>query len=64
MFKIVQSTDVHLKIETNGKLDKGVRVIELYEGERKFDSWIHTLNDAKKYLFPIRNRLRNKRSNS
>jgi predicted phosphodiesterase len=33
-----------------GKLDKGARVIVLYEGERKFETWIHTLIDAKKYF--------------
>jgi predicted MPP superfamily phosphohydrolase len=33
-----------------GKLDKGARIIVLYEGERKFDSWIHTLNQTQKYF--------------
>jgi predicted phosphodiesterase len=37
-------------LETYGKLDKGARVIVLYEGERKFDTWIHTLNQSKKYF--------------
>ncbi len=37
-------------LEAYGKLDKGARVIVLYEGERKFDTWIHTLNQAKKYF--------------
>lgn len=33
-----------------GRLDKGGRVIVLYEGERKFDTWIHTTNDSVKYF--------------
>lgn len=33
-----------------GKLDKGGRVIVLYQGERKFDTWLHTTNDPVKYL--------------
>lgn len=37
-------------LESYGKLDKGARVIVLYEGERKFDTWIHTLNQTKKYF--------------
>ena len=28
--------------ETYGGIGKGYRVIELYEGQRKFDTWIHT----------------------
>jgi 3',5'-cyclic AMP phosphodiesterase CpdA len=35
--------------DSYGHLDKGGRVIVLYEGERKFDTWIHTTNDAVKY---------------
>jgi predicted MPP superfamily phosphohydrolase len=35
--------------DSYGKLDKGGRVIVLYEGERKFDAWIHTTKDAVKY---------------
>jgi predicted MPP superfamily phosphohydrolase len=31
-----------------GDLDKGGRVIVLYEGERKFDSWLHTTNEKMK----------------
>ena len=33
-----------------GKLDKGGRVIVLYEGQRKFDTWIHTTKDSVKYF--------------
>jgi Predicted phosphohydrolases len=36
--------------DSYGKLDKGGRVIVLYEGERKFDTWIHTTNDSVKYF--------------
>lgn len=36
--------------DSYGKLDKGARVIELFEGERRFDSWLHTINEAKKYF--------------
>lgn len=36
--------------DSYGKLDKGGRVIVLYEGERKFDSWIHTTKDSVKYF--------------
>jgi hypothetical protein len=32
-----------------GTLDKGGRVIVLYEGQRKFDTWIHNTGEAKKY---------------
>ncbi|MFZ1290502.1 MAG: metallophosphoesterase family protein [Melioribacteraceae bacterium] len=31
-----------------GKLDKGGRVILLYEDERKFDTWLHTTNELVK----------------
>jgi hypothetical protein len=37
-------------LDSYGDLEKGARIIELYEGERKFDSWIHTLNNAKQYF--------------
>ena len=37
-------------LESYGKLPKGERVIEIYEGERKFDSWIHTTKVAKEYM--------------
>lgn len=37
-------------LESYGNLEKGARIIELYEGERKFDSWIHTLNNTKQYF--------------
>lgn len=37
-------------IESYGKLDKGARVIELYEEGRRFDSWIHTLENSKSYF--------------
>jgi Calcineurin-like phosphoesterase len=37
-------------LEAYGKLDKGARVIVLYEGERRFDTWIYTLNQLKKYF--------------
>ncbi len=36
--------------DSYGKLDKGARVIVLYEGERKFDTWIETLTDSVKYF--------------
>ncbi|MDP3445880.1 MAG: metallophosphatase, partial [Ignavibacteria bacterium] len=36
--------------DSYGKLDKGGRVIVLYEGERKFDTWIHNTNEAIKYF--------------
>lgn len=36
--------------DSYGKLDNGGRVIILYEGERKFDTWIHNVNEAKKYF--------------
>jgi len=35
--------------DSYGKLDKGGRVILLYEGMRKFDTWIHTTKDDVKY---------------
>jgi hypothetical protein len=36
--------------DSYGKLDKGGRVIVLYEGERKFDTWIHNTSESKKYF--------------
>jgi predicted MPP superfamily phosphohydrolase len=33
-----------------GRLDKGGRVIVLYEGERKFDTWLTTINESGKYF--------------
>lgn len=33
-----------------GSLDKGGRVIVLYEGERKFYTWVHNTKDAVKYF--------------
>jgi 3',5'-cyclic AMP phosphodiesterase CpdA len=36
--------------DSYGKLDKGGRVIVLYEGERKFDTWITTEKDSVKYF--------------
>jgi len=33
-----------------GTLDKGGRVIVLYEGERKFDTWIHNTSESNKYF--------------
>ncbi|MGD8782434.1 MAG: metallophosphoesterase family protein [Ignavibacteria bacterium] len=36
--------------DSYGKLDKGGRVIVLYEDERKFDTWIHTTKDSAKYF--------------
>lgn len=33
-----------------GNLDKGGRVIVLYEGARKFETWIHTTKDSVKYF--------------
>jgi hypothetical protein len=35
--------------DSYGKLDKGGRIIVLYEGERKFDTWIHDTGSSKKY---------------
>lgn len=37
-------------LESYGKLDKGARVIELYEEGRRFDSWIHTLKNSREYF--------------
>jgi predicted phosphodiesterase len=37
--------------DSYGKLDKGSRIIELYEGERKFDSRICTPSTPSKYAF-------------
>lgn len=37
-------------VESYGDLDKGARIIELYEGNRMFSTWLHTLNDSKKYF--------------
>lgn len=34
--------------DSYGRLDKGGRVIVLFEGERKFDTWIHTTKDPVK----------------
>lgn len=36
--------------ESYGKLDKGARVIELYEEGRRLDSWIHTMKNSKAYF--------------
>jgi hypothetical protein len=37
-------------LDSYGHNEKGARVIEIYEGKRKFDSWIHTLKNNKEYL--------------
>lgn len=37
-------------LESYGKFPKGARVIEIYEGERKFDSWINALQNDKLYF--------------
>lgn len=37
-------------LDSYGDLPKGGRVVVLYEGERKFDTWIHTTKDSKKYF--------------
>ena len=37
-------------IEAYGWLQKGARIIEIYEGERKFDTWIHTTKIDKEYV--------------
>lgn len=37
-------------LESYGKLDKGARVIELYEEGHKFDTWIHTLKNSREYF--------------
>lgn len=31
-------------LDSYGQLDKGARIIELYEGQRKFDTWIRSIN--------------------
>lgn len=36
-------------LESYGNLPKGARVIELYEGRRKFDTWIHDTESPKKH---------------
>lgn len=36
--------------DSYGNLPKGGRVIELNEGERKFDTWIHNTEESKKYF--------------
>jgi len=36
--------------DSYGKNEKGGRVIVLYEGERKFDTWITTLSEPQKYF--------------
>ncbi|MDP4174127.1 MAG: metallophosphoesterase family protein [Bacteroidota bacterium] len=36
--------------DSYGKLSKGGRVIVLYEGERKFDTWITTTDESGKYF--------------
>lgn len=37
-------------LESYGQFPKGARVIELYEGQRIFDSWIHTLQNDMRYF--------------
>lgn len=37
-------------LDSYGELPKGGRVIVLYEGERKFDSWIHNTDESQKYF--------------
>ncbi len=37
-------------LDSYGRFPKGARVIEIYEGERKFDSWVHTLKNSKQYV--------------
>jgi len=37
-------------LDSYGRLEKGARVIVLYEGERKFDTWIETLSSPEKYF--------------
>lgn len=36
--------------ESYGRFPKGARVIEIYKGERKFDTWIHTLKSKREYF--------------
>ena len=31
-------------LDAYGKVDRGGRIIELYEGQRKFDTWVRTAN--------------------
>ncbi len=33
-------------LDTYGKKDRGARIIQLYEGQRKFDTWIRTANQC------------------
>lgn len=42
-------------LDSYGKLEKGARVIKLFEGERKFDTWIRTMDKQPKYFvtYPI-----------
>ncbi len=37
-------------LDSYGRFEKGARVIEIYEGKRKFSSWIHTPKNEKEYL--------------
>ncbi len=37
-------------LESYGHLPKGARIIQLYEGKRKFDTWIHTLKSDREYF--------------
>ncbi|MFA7287712.1 MAG: metallophosphoesterase family protein [Melioribacteraceae bacterium] len=37
-------------LDSYGKLGKGGRIIVLYEGVRKFETWIHNTKESKKYF--------------
>lgn len=36
-------------LDSYGNLDKGARIIELYESQRKFDTWIRTMNNNQQF---------------
>ena len=36
-------------LDNYGYLEKGARVIELYEGERRFKTWLRTLDPVPQY---------------
>lgn len=37
-------------LDSYGRFEKGARVIELHEGERRFDTWIRTIDKQPKYV--------------
>lgn len=41
------------RLNTYGRLDRGERIVKLYEGERRFDSWIRTFSgQSEMYYHP------------